>query len=230
MTARLSLALSVLLVCCLVSAVYAADGQTGFEEWFGYNYQPIGGSIMGLSFGSTASGSDALFANITATTPGGHSWYSMTSDNGKVTGDGEYFISGNVAAIVMDGYMKIAITGDTGAKEITLGISNFFDVAVEAYDINNNLISSENSGEGTVGVANLLPNTKTQPVGNPGIGLKYVTVSCPIPKISYILVKSEPGFYVVDNVSYVVPEPGSMVALAVGLMGFVGVIGRKRRN
>jgi hypothetical protein len=203
-----------------------ADGNTSFEEWFGYNYQPIGGSIMGLSFATTAD-TDVLFADINAKTPQGYDYYSMTSDNGKTSGDGEYFISGDIAAIAMDGDMKISVLGELKAVEFTIGISSFYDVVVEAYDINNNIISNSADSIGTV---NLLPNTKTQPVGNPATGLQYATVKTTSPSIAYILIKSEPGFYVVDNISYVTPEPGSMLALATGLVGLLGVAARRRRK
>lgn len=227
MTGKLQLVLFVLLICCLTSSFAAADGQTSFEEWFGYNYQPIGGNIMGLSFATTAD-TDVLFADINAKTPQGYDYYSMTSDNGKVSGDGEYFISGDVAAIAMDGDMKISVLGDLKALEFTIGISSFYDVVIEAYDINNNIIS--NAGTDTVGTVSLLPNTKTRPVGNPATGLQYATVKTITPSIAYILIKSEPGFYVVDNISYVTPEPGSMLALAAGLAGLLGFASRRKRS
>jgi len=229
MTAKLKLVLSVLLICCLVSAVSAAEIQTGFEEWLGHNYEPIGNSIMGLSFGTTAN-TDVFFADINAKIVNGensYDWYSMTSDNAKVSGDGEYFISGDMAAYVLDGDMKISVTGGL-AKVFTVGISSFFDVSLEAYDITGTLIS------GPTGVATGPPNTKTQPVGSPGTGLQYLTVSSPTSTydIAYVVVRSEPGYYMVDNVSasVPVPEPGSILAFATGLIGLVWMVARKRRK
>ena len=224
MVAKLALVLSVLLVCCLVLSVPAAAGQTGFEEWFGQSGQAVGTSIMGLSFGTTDN-TEVLFADINAKTPQGYDIYSFTSDSGQVSGDGEYFISGNVAAYALDGDMKISVLGEQKAYSVTLGISSFYDVIVEAYDINNNIIS----GEGNIGTVSLLPCTKTrQPAGSSVTGLQYVTVNCALPNIAYVLVKSEPGYYVVDNVSYLVPEPASMLAMFTGLAALAGVIARKR--
>lgn len=223
MTAKLKLVLSVLLICCLVSPISAADVQASFEEWLGHNYEPIGDSIMGLSFGTTAD-TAAYFADINAKVFGGYDWYSLTSDNAKVSGDGEYFISGDVAAYTLDGDMKISIVGAAKAKEVTLGISNLFGVTLEAYDINGVLISAP------TGVANGLANSKTQPVGNPGVGLQYLTVSSPTLSIAYVVLRGEPGYYMIDNVSATVPEPSGILAFATGLAGLAGVMIRKRRK
>lgn len=225
MMRKLQLLLAVLAILSLVSSTVLADGQTGFEEWFGHNYEPVGGSIMGLSFATTAE-TDVLFADINAKIPAGYDWYSMTSDNGKVSGDGEYFISGDMAAYCLDGDMKISITGSLKATQITIGISSFFDVIVEAYDIDNNIIS----GAGSVGVVSAPANTKTRPEGNPATGMQYITVSCPKADIAYVLLRSEPGYYVVDNISYVVPEPMSILALVGGFAGLAGVAARRRRK
>ena len=224
MISKLGLALSVLLICCLFSPVSAADIQTGFEEWLGHNYEPIGDSILGLSFGTTAD-TDAYFADINAKVvvdENEYDWYSLTSDNAKVSGDGEYFISGDMAAYVLDGDMKISVSGGKRAKEFTAGVSSFFDVFLEAYDVTGTIISGPN------GVASGPPNTKTQPVGNPATGLQYLTVSSPTLNIAYVVVRSEPGYYMVDNVSCSVLEPSSMLAFASGLVGLFGIIRRKR--
>lgn len=217
------LALSVLLICCLALPISAADVQTGFEEWLGHNYDPIGGSIFGLQFGTTLN-TDAYFGDINAEVTGGYDWYSMTSDNGKVSGDGEYFISGDMAAYVLDGDLKITITDARMAREVTVGVSNFFDVTLEAYDITGTIITEPTA------VVSALPCTKTQPAGSPGTGLQYLTVSTAAPRIAFVILRGDSERYVVDNVSYTIPEPGALLALGTGLVGMLGMIGRRRRS
>jgi hypothetical protein len=215
--------LSALLICCVVSPISAADIQTGFEEWWGHNYEPIAGKIAGLSFGTTAD-TDAFFADINAKVSGGYDWYSLTSDNTKVSGDGEYFISGDIAAYVLDGDMKISMTGSQRAREFTLGISNYFAVTLEAYDETGTLIS------GPTGVAAGTPNTKTQPVGHPGAGLQFLSVSSGTINIAYVVLRGDPGYYMIDTVSCIVPEPTGILGIAVGLAGLLGMVTRKRRE
>lgn len=231
MITRLGIVLSILLTFCLVSPISAADIQTGFEEWFGHPAAPIGTSIMGLSFATTAD-TDVLFADINAKVVVGeyqYDWYSLTSVDTnnqvvKVSGDGEYFISGDVAAYVLDGDMKISVTGGLLASEFTVGVSSYFEVTVEAYDVNGIIVS------GPTCTATGPPNTKTQPVESPGVGIQYLTVSSPTLNIAYIVIRSEPGYYMVDNVSATVPEPAGVLAVAMGLTGLVGMVTRKRRK
>ena len=224
MMAKLGLLMSVVLLCCIAS-VASADVQVGFEEWFGHNCEPVANSIMGLSFGTTEN-TDVYFADINAKVPGGYDWYSLTSDNGKVSGDGEYFISGDMAAYVLDGDMKISLTDGRATTAFTVGVSNLFDVVLQAYDTSGTLIS----GDGVIGTATGAPNTKTQPTATPGTALQYLTVNSTVPNIAYVVIHSEPGFYMVDNISYVIPEPAGILSLMAGLAGLLGVAKRTRRK
>lgn len=221
-TTTLAIVLSILALLGVATTAYATVIQTGFEGFVGHNAEVIGNSIFGLSFSTTA-GTDTFFCDINAQIPGGHAWNSITSDNGKVSGDGEYFISGDVAAYVLDGAMKIELTGGQRASQFSVGVSSFFDVFLEAYDHTGTIIGGPNA------IATGHPNTKTQPAGNPGTGLQYLTVTSPASSIAYVLVRSEPGYYVVDNVSATVPEPASLVTLAASFIGLVGVVRRRRR-
>lgn len=197
-----TLALTGAAIALLVSSLPAsADLSCSFEMGLGKNGQAILSDIPGFVFTST-SGSGMRYADINS------GWYSVTSDNGKVHEDGNYFISGDVAAYVTDTWDvgKIIFANST-ASYLTLGYSSEFPLIVEAYSAAGVLLSSAN---GAV-------NSKA----SGGTGLSYLTVVGQ--DISYVLLKGTGGYWMVDNVTTdaVVPEPCSIIALGAGLLGII---------
>jgi hypothetical protein len=163
--------------------------------------------MAGLTF-TSASGEGVCLADIDS------GWYSVTSDNGKVFEDGEYFVSGNVAAFIpsLGDTARITFTCGT-ASYFTIGYSSQFQFFVEAYDVAGSLLNSAS------GPAN------TKSLG--GTGLSYLTVTHP--DIAYVTLHDQGGYWMVDNITTdaPVPEPSSVVAL---LMGLGGLAASRRRT
>ena len=192
----------VALAAAPASALFTCDFETGL----GQNGQPIGGPLDGLIF-STSLGGDVYFADINS------GWYSVTSDNGKVFEDGEYYVRGNVAAYVMNLEDTARATFAPGlAIYFQLGYSSQFEFFLKAYDSSGGLLAS------TTGAA----NSKS----NGGTGLSYLSIEQD--GMAYVEFGSEGagGYWMVDDIAWV-PEPTAWIALAVGLVGLVGW--RKRK-
>ena len=195
----------------LAASVASADAWSwNFESGLGHNAEAIG-SASGLVF-STISGGDMYYADINS------GWYSVTSDapenHPKVYGDGQYFVSGDVAAYVADpsDWAKISFDGGGKASYFKVGYSSLFNFTLLAYDAAGQLLDQDTG----------LANTK----GQGGTGLRYLEVSCP--DIAYVVLHDSGGFWMIDNIETdaPVPEPASLVVLAVGL---AALMVRRRR-
>lgn len=204
---RIAAVVAVAIALALTASGAQADLSWGFESGLGHNAEAIG-SVSGLAF-STVLGSDVYYADINS------GWYSVTSDNGKVYEDGEYFVSGDVAAYIANPSDAVKICFDYGtATYFTIGYSSLFEFTLEAYDASDQLLDYVTGPE----------NTKS--VG--GTGVKYLTISCP--DIAYVVLHDEGGFWMMDNITTdaPVPEPSCLVSLLAGLGGLSGAIRRKR--
>ena len=195
---------------CLLGwpAAAPADIYYNFESGLGHNFEAIGTRISCLAF-STLSGKQMRYADINS------GWYSVTSDNHKVYGDGEYFVSGDVAAYITDLSDKAKVAFTIGpASYFTVGYSSEFPFTVEAYAASHQLLASVTRPA----------NTKSKG----GTGLTYLTVSRP--GIAYVLLHDEGGYWMIDNISTdaPVPEPSGLLALGSGLAGLGGVFFRRR--
>ncbi len=197
------------LTLLLVSGA-SAGWQCNFESGLGQNAVPIAARIPGLSF-STLLGDDVYFADINS------AWYSVTSDNGKVYEEGNYFVSGDVAAYLMDTADSARISFPYGtASYFTVGYSSEFPFVLEAYDTSGSQLAS------ATGPAN------TRNAG--GTGLLYLTVSRP--DISYVLLHDQGGYWMIDNISTdaAIPEPSSVLTLVFGLAGISGSVCRQKHK
>lgn len=194
---------------CLLgwTAAAHADIYCNFESGLGHNSEAIGNSLTGLAF-STVLGNEVRYADINTGS------YSVTSDNGKVYGDGEYFVSGDVSAYITDLSDKAKVAFTIGpASYFTVGYSSEFPFIVEAYAASHQLLDS------VTGPA----NTKSQG----GTGLTYLTVSRP--GIAYVLLRDEGGCWMMDNIETdaPVPEPGTILVFAFGAAGAVATARRR---
>jgi len=195
---------------CLLAHVPAAraDWSCNLESGRGRNFQPIRASIPGLLFSAPA-GDDVYFADITS------GWYDVTSDNGLVYENGEYFVSGYVGAYVLGLGDQAKISFALGpASRFTIGYSSQFPFVLEAYDGAGSLLTSAGGAA----------NVRSQG----GTGLAYLTVNHP--GIAYVLLHDEGGYWMVDNITTdaPVPEPASIIALLVALGGLAA--SRRRRS
>ena len=193
-----------LATACLLGLVMSpavADLYCNFESGLGRNGQPIAGDVPGMLF-STSAGGHMLYADINS------GWYSVTSDNGKVFEDGEYFVSGDVAAYVLNPADSGKVSFPFGpASYVTVGYSSQFAFVIEAYDSSNYLLTSAAGPS----------NTKQQG----GSGLSYLTVTHP--GIDHILMRDQGGYWMIDNITTnaPIPEPASIVVMAAALAGLI---------
>lgn len=207
MCLRLTAVVALVAAALLVASSAFAGISYNFESALSRNGESIG-STSGLVF-SSVSGSGVRYANIDS------GWYSMTSDNGKVSNGGDYFVSGNVGGYLLDLDDQARVDFAYGqASWFTAGYSSEFQFVLEAYDATGELLTS------STGAAN------TQPQG--GNGLAYLTVSHP--GISYIVLHDHGGHWMIDNITTdaPVPEPASCATLLTGLIGLAWRF-RKRR-
>jgi len=204
---RIAAVLAVVIAFVLAASGAQADLSWGFESGLGHNAQAIG-TVSGLIFSRT-SGGNMYYADINS------GWYNVTSDNGKVYDEGEYFVSDDVAAYITtpsDG-AKISFAYGT-ATYFTVGYSSLFEFTLEAYDADDQLLDY------VTGAAN------TKSLGSTGV--EYLTVSCP--DISYVVMHDQGSFWIIDNIETdapLIPEPTSVVALGAGL---AGLMARRRRR
>jgi hypothetical protein len=208
------------LTACLgfagISAVCAGPMvlDTDFEMGLGHNTQPVGSSIAGLTFSSfdgLGATSDMYFADVTT------GIYNATSGDGTRYENGEYFVGGNVAAFAPDLDWNGSIKFTLGlASVVGIGYSSFFDIFLDGYDAGGNMVAA------TSGPA--VARSK----GATGIGM--LTLMSAQHDISYVVIRSQGGYWMVDNVSSdaPVPEPGSLLALAAGLAGMAGLVTGRR--
>jgi len=192
----------VAVVCLLAACVpCAAQVNCGFENGLGRNLQAVGSDIPGMAF-STLSGGSVRYADINT------GMYRVTSDNGKVYEDGEYFVSGDVAAYVVNygDVAKMLFTKGL-AGYVTVGYSSQFQFVLEAYDGAGSLLTSTTSPA----------NVKSQG----GTGLRDITATAT--GIAYVLMHDEGGCWMIDNIrsDAYVPEPSSMAVLIVLVGGIV---------
>jgi len=191
----------------LAASVASADAWSwNFESGLGHNAEAIG-SASGLVFSTTTPGGNMYYADINS------GWYSVTSDNGKVYPDGQYFVSGDVAAYLVNPSDGAKISFAYGkASYFKVGYSSLFNFTLLAYDAAGQLLDQDTG----------LANTK----GQGGTGLRYLEVSCP--DIAYVVLHDSGGFWMIDNIETdaPVPEPASLVVLAVGL---AALMVRRRR-
>jgi hypothetical protein len=196
-----SIRITAVLIAAITLALAAVGAQADvfldFESGLGHNGQAIGGT-PGIVFGTT-SGSSMYYADINS------GWYGVTSDNGKVYDDGEYFVSGNVAAYIANPSDRAKISFAYGtATYFTVGYSSRFGFTLEAYNSSDQLLNY------VTGPA----NTKSQG----GTGLSYLTVNSA--NTAYVILHDQGGFWMVDNIETdapTVPEPGSCAALFTGV-------------
>ena len=198
---RVTIFVSVCILALLPPSAYA-DTTCDFEFGLGHNAQAIG-SILGLVF-STTTGGGVLYADINS------AWYSVTSDNGKVYEDGEYFVSGDVAAYVPNLSDRMMISFPYGtASYLTVGYSSQFQFLMEGYDGSGTLLTS------ATGPANV----KSQG----GTGLCYLTLSGS--GMRYAILHDQGRYWMIDNITTdaVVPEPASLMVLLAGLGGLAAL-------
>jgi hypothetical protein len=181
----------------LIAFPVLANITCTFEEGVGKSNQAISNPY--LTFATTSGGS-MRYADIDS------GWYGFRSDNGKVVEDGEYFVSGNVAAYVpgLNDWGKVSCNYGT-ANYFTVGYSSQWTFVVAAYNATGNLLDSISAP------ANVASGGST--------GLRYLTISHP--DISYVTFYGTGAYWCIDNLSTdaPVPEPASMTVIAMGLLG-----------
>ncbi len=187
---------AVLVLLALAAPAAMADLFYNFESGRGHNGESIGSQLSGLRF------SDGIgFADITSY------WYSFSSDTGSVTMNGEYYMSGNVAAAVLNGAPQARIDFTSGgASYFSVGYSSEFDFSIVGFDQEGNELGS------VTGPASVRSNGAW--------GLKYLTLNCA--GMSYVSLCGEPGYWCIDNLSTdaAVPEPSAFVSVAFALSAF----------
>lgn len=186
----------------LLTAGPSLAATCNFESGLGKDQQAIGSSHPGFVF-STTSGGSMRYADINSKA------YSVTSNNGKTYEDGNYFVSGDVAAYCMNltDQGKISFAGGP-VDFFSIGYSSEYNFFADAYDSTGNLLASV-SGD---------PNTKAH--GGTGLGSLQINHS----GMAYVVLHDHGGYWMIDNVSTDnpnVPEPASMSALGLGLIGLL---------
>jgi hypothetical protein len=180
------------LFALIASPVLGAGSD--FESGVGHNGESVGTTQRGFAF------SDGVcFTDINS------GWYRFTSDTGRVTEDGEYFISGSAAAAVLNGAAQARIDFTRGiASYLTLGYSSQFALVLDAYDSAGHFLGS------STGTPNVLSSG--------GTGLAYLTVRGNA--ISYVLVSGDAGTWCMDNLTTdaPIPEPTPLITLTVALV------------
>lgn len=202
--ACISMLLGVLLIC-LTSQSWAF--LLDFES--GVDLESVGWVTSGVQL-ITIGGDDLIYADIDED----RAFY---SDNGKQNTDWEHYISGDVAVVSPDDNVA-QVNFTQSISYFQIGYSSLFPFVIEAYDSSGNLLDQA-SGDANSKHAN-------------GTGLLYLDASSSSGNISYVLLYSdqgdfpEPGWWVIDNLTYeypttpVVPEWPCQVLASVGIMLF----------
>ena len=199
--------LSRILLALLVTVCLAGSGNAwvlDFEWGLGHDYEQIASAIPGATF------SDMFYADITT---GG---WNFSSDNG--TGNGDYWIGGNVSAHADAGISRIDFDNNDGSW-FTTGYTAGNTFYVEAYDMFDNLLDV------ATGAAN-----RRYSEGN-SVGMGYLTVSSAAADIAYVVLHDGGYYWVADNMSgdasgVAIPEPATMTLFGLGMLGMAAL--RKR--
>jgi hypothetical protein len=202
----------------LVAGTALADTWTAtFENGTGQDQTALGATIAGLQF-STLTGGNMIY--IDAATGN----YNVTTGSGTIYEQGEYYVGGNVSAAVLNLSDLGKVSFSFGAaSNFTIGYSSEFSFQIQAYDSSGVLLDTK------TGAA----NTRSQS----GTGLGYLQISRQTADIAYVVFGNNyGGYWMVDNVttdapqsSPIIPEPGALLALAMGMAGLAARVKAGKR-
>jgi hypothetical protein len=198
-----------LFLCCASQSLAAfIDFESG-TDWDAVGWVASGVQMV------TLDGDDLIYADI-------DEGWNFKSDNGKQAAEWEHFISGDVA--VVSPYDNVALVNFTQSiSHFKIGYSSWYEFVVEAYDAEGNLIG-QNSGVANSGHWN-------------GTGVSYLDICCSSGDISSVKLYaglgdfSEPGWWVVDNMTYEYQTNPAIPEWPCAILGSTGLllIGRLRR-
>lgn len=202
-------------MACLVMILSLAGSSLAsladFENGLGRDGEAVAGDIPGLFF-SNLSASTFVYADI-------RTGYSVTSDNGHVYGNGDYFVSGWVAAYIPEPRAIGRIDLTIPAPGFSIGYSSSCPVTLEAFN------SSDVKIDSVTGDPNIKPT---------GTGLAYLNLTPKQGLISYLTIRGaipveSDGYWLIDN-AQVVPEPAPLLAILVGLPGMLLRLSMRHRR
>ncbi len=205
-------------ILVLMVALFAFAGTShawflDFEWGLGHNYELIQSGIPGMDFGDELYYLDAM----------SDLWNTSSYDLGLEWNLGEFWIEGYVGVTSSAAIGRIDFD-NADASFFTVGYSSFYSFTLEAYDINDNLLSF------VTGPSNL------RYINDNDAGMGYLTVATGMSDIAYVTMGCPTGSnsWIADNmsgdasgVSSPIPEPTTMALLGLGLIG-MGARLRKR--